>query len=95
MQFCTQNFLSESALEAIEAGRPEFAATLMDMGLLPPSFRGWMQQQARSSLPSGDITLHEFDSYCNNARIVKAALCAGALAQPLADLFFCHRSFLF
>ncbi len=95
MQFCTQNFLSESALEAIEAGRAEFAATLMDMGLLPPSFRGWMQQQARSSLPSGDITLHEFDSYCNNARIVKAALCAGALAQPLADLFFCHRSFLF
>lgn len=75
--FCAQNFLSESALEAIEAGRAEFAATLMDMGLLPPSFRGWMQQQARSSLPSAHITLHEFDSYCNNARIVKAALCAG------------------
>ncbi|KAA6421632.1 MAG: putative ATP-dependent RNA helicase DHX57 [Trebouxia sp. A1-2] len=71
------NFLSESALEAIEAGRAEFAATLMDMGLLPPSFCGWMQQQARSSLSSADNTLHEFDSYCNNARIVKAALCAG------------------
>ena len=92
MQFCAHNFLSESALEAIEAGRAEFAATLMDMGLLPPSFRGWMQQQARSSLPSADITLHEFDSYCNNARIVKAALCAGALAQAFVALFFCLRS---
>ena len=91
MQFCAQNFLSESALEAIEAGRAEFAATLMDMGLLPPSFRGWMQQQARSSLPSEDITLHEFDSFCNNARIVKAALCAGELAQAFLALFFCHR----
>ena len=92
MQFCAQNFLAESALEAIEAGRAEFAATLMDMGLLPSSFRGWMQQQARSSLPSADITLHEFDSYCNNARIVKAALCAGVLAQAFVALFFCLRS---
>ncbi len=95
MQFCAQNFLAESALEAIEAGRAEFAATLMDMGLLPSSFRGWMQQQARSSLPSADITLHEFDSYCNNARIVKAALCAGAPAQAFVALFLCLTSCLF
>ncbi len=79
MQFCAHNFLSESALEAIEAGRAEFAAALTDMGLLPPSFRAWMQQQARSSQPPADMEVHEFDAYCSNARIVKAALCAGKL----------------
>lgn len=91
MQFCAHNFLSESALEAIDAGRAEFAATLMDMGLLPSSFCTWMQQQAKSSLPSSDMEPHEFDSYCNNARVIKAALCAG----KLADNTFCAKCPLF
>lgn len=92
MQFCASNFLSESALEAIEAGRAEFAATLMDMGLLPPSFRQCMQQQARSSPVLADAQLHEFDSYCNNGRIVKAALCAGQLFHFQLDSLLCQTS---
>ncbi|KAL3157309.1 hypothetical protein ABBQ38_001539 [Trebouxia sp. C0009 RCD-2024] len=75
--YCAQNFLSESALDAIEAGRAEFAATLMDMGLLPPSFQAWLHQQSKSGVAPSDTNPHEFDAYCNNARIIKAALCAG------------------
>ena len=81
LQFCAQNFLSESALEAIEAGRAEFAATLMDMGLLPPSFQAWLDQQSKSGTPAGESQPHEFDAYCSNARIIKAALCAGKLCN--------------
>ena len=77
LQYCAQNFLSESALEAIEAGRAEFAATLMDMGLLPHSFHTWFDQQSKSGTPGSQSEPHEFDAYCNNARIIKAALCAG------------------
>ena len=82
LQYCAQNFLSESALEAVEAGRTEFAATLMDMGLLPPSFQAWLQQQSKNGATAGESELHEFDAYCNNARIIKAALCAGKLPSP-------------
>ena len=32
LQFGQDNFLSESALEAIQAGRAEVAATLVDLG---------------------------------------------------------------
>ncbi len=32
LQFGQENFLSESALEAIQAGRAEVAATLVDLG---------------------------------------------------------------
>ena len=83
LQYCAQNFLSESALDAIEAGRAEFAATLMDMGLLPPSFQAWLHQQSRSGVAPSDTNPHEFDAYCNNARIIKAALCAGKLSTTL------------
>ena len=81
LQYCAQNFLSESALDAIEAGRAEFAATLMDMGLLPPSFQDWLHQQSRSGAATSQSQPHEFDAYCNNARIIKAALCAGKLCN--------------
>lgn len=86
LQYCVQNFLSESALDAIEAGRAEFAATLMDMGLLPPSFQAWLHQQTKSAVAPSDSEAHEFDAYCNNARIIKAALCAGKLSTtPLSN----------
>ena len=81
LQYCAHNFLSESALEAIEAGRAEFAATLVGMGLLPASFQSWGQQQSKSGTTPGEAEPHEFDAYCNNARIIKAALCAGMLCN--------------
>ena len=75
LQFCTRNFLSESALEAIQAGRGNFAATLVDMGLLPASFQNRLQ--AVSHQHETETEPHEFDAYSNNGRVVKAALCAG------------------
>lgn len=80
MQYCAQNFLSESALDAIEAGRAEFGATLMDMGLLPPSFQACLHQQSINGATLSQKDAHEFDAYCNNARVIKAALCAGKLS---------------
>ena len=77
VQYCTRNFLSESALDAIEAGRGEVAATLADMGLLPPSFLTWMHHHSTSSHVASETGPHEFDTYCDNARVLKAALCAG------------------
>lgn len=74
VQFCTQMFLSEAALEAVQAGRADFAATLTEIGLLPVSYQAQMQHN-RSSLGSQEV--HAYDQFCNNARVVKAALCAG------------------
>lgn len=51
----------------------------MDMGLLPPSFPAGLRQQAKPDAAPGDSEPHEFDAYCNNARVIKAALCAGKL----------------
>ena len=78
MQFCAENFLSESAMEAIQAGRADFASTLVEIGLLPASYQAPTQQQPGKG-SSSDPELHAFDQFCNNARVVKAALCAGAI----------------
>lgn len=66
-------------MDAIEAGRAEFASTLMDIGLLPPSFPALLRQQAKPNATPGGSESHEFDAY--NARVIKAALCAGKLCM--------------
>lgn len=82
MQFCADNFLSESVLEAVQAGRADFAGTLVDMGLLPASYPACLQRPGQPS--SAQQELHAFDQFCDNARVVKAALCAGAKPLPHA-----------
>lgn len=74
VQYCGQAFLSEAALEAVQAGRADFAATLTEIGLLPSSYQQHMRQTQSGSASQEP---HAFDQFCNNARIVKAALCAG------------------
>lgn len=67
-------FLSEAALEAVQAGRADFAATLTEIGLLPASYQAQLQHYQPAA---GSQELHAFDLFCNNARVIKAALCAG------------------
>lgn len=58
----------------------------MDMGLLPPSFPVLLRQQAKPDAAPCESEPHEFDAYCNNARVIKAALCAGKLCMSKKQL---------
>ena len=62
-------FLSEPAMEAILAGRDDYAAALRDLGFSDDGFREALRASSST---------HTLDEYSNNARIVKAAICAGA-----------------
>ena len=37
-EFCGRNFLADQALEAIEAGRQQYAELLADLGFIPASY---------------------------------------------------------
>jgi ATP-dependent RNA helicase DHX57 len=70
-------------MQGIDAGRRQYADILADLGFVPPGYavqagRGGAgasraQQQQRYS--------HDVDQYSGNARVVKAALCAGFYPQ--------------
>lgn len=60
-------------MEATAATRADFAAQLADLGFLPPSYARACAEGARA-LPADAAA---FDDASGNARIVKAALCAG------------------
>lgn len=60
-------------MEATAATRADFAAQLADLGFLPPSYARACAEGARALPPDAAA----FDDASGNARIVKAALCAG------------------
>eukprot|EP00882_Tetradesmus_deserticola_P010798 GHRQ01011407.1.p1 GENE.GHRQ01011407.1~~GHRQ01011407.1.p1 ORF type:complete len:312 (+),score=103.42 GHRQ01011407.1:429-1364(+) len=92
-EFARQHFVSEQVLEAVAKGRLDYAATLAARGFLPDwyvSHLRTMQQQGpaasdcgSSSAPGADVYGGAAvaggapDEYSHNARIVKAAICAG------------------
>lgn len=61
-------------MEAILAGREDYAAALTDLGFSDKGFS--------EALRAGS-NRHQLDEYSGNARIVKAAMCAGAKSRPL------------
>lgn len=61
-------FLSEPAMEAVLAGREDYAASLADLGFASQSFVDGLKT---------DSPRQRLDEYSSNARIVKAAICAG------------------
>jgi len=64
-------FLSEAAMEGILAGRSDYAAALVDLGFISHSYcRGINDGQT-------DTSPRSLDEHSDNARIIKAALCAG------------------
>ena len=70
-------FLSEPAMEAILAGREDYAAALTDLGFSDHGFS--------EALRSGS-SKHPLDEFSGNARIVKAAMCAGVPSPGLSIL---------
>ncbi len=76
-------------MEAIKAGRADFAAALADLGFLPPEYvhslrsggRGGRDAKEGSSDSEAFTAAGAADEYSSNARIVKAALCAGRLQE--------------
>lgn len=55
-------------MEAILAGREDYAAALADLGFVDQGFQ--------TALRAGSSE-HQVDEFSGNARIVKAAVCAG------------------
>jgi hypothetical protein len=47
---CAQYFMSETAMEAVLAGRADYAATLADLGFAPPAFVDGLRGAARGQV---------------------------------------------
>lgn len=77
LQVSKRLFLSEPALEAILAGRADFAAALSVMGFVDQDYLGNLGQ---------GTTEHKVDEFSGNARFVKAAICAGWSRLPTYSL---------
>jgi hypothetical protein len=71
-QAAAANFIADAAMEATAASRADFAAQLADLGFLPAAY-------ARACRDGGPMPAEAaaYDDHSGNARIVKAALCAG------------------
>ncbi|KAK9846310.1 hypothetical protein WJX81_001334 [Elliptochloris bilobata] len=72
-QAAAAHFVSDAAMEAMAATRADFAAQLADLGFLPCSYARACAEGAHPLPPEAAA----FDDASGNARIVKAALCAG------------------
>ena len=59
-------------MAAILAGREDFASTLVELGFADKSFKDALRTGSYGS---------SYDEYSENARIIKAALCAGTTLQ--------------
>lgn len=69
-------FLSDAAMEATLHGRAEYAGILADLGFVSPGYAAQCNASDLQEDTSGQ------DSMSGNARVIKAAICAGEL--PLA-----------
>lgn len=71
-QWAAESFVSDAVMEATLQGRAEYAAILADLGFLPPS------HAAAYANGNADAQNAHYDEYSGNARVIKAAICAGA-----------------
>ncbi|KAK9848234.1 hypothetical protein WJX84_008694, partial [Apatococcus fuscideae] len=76
-QACRDSFLSEGAMEAILAGRQDFAKKLADLGFITHSYAASINSDhsQQQSMPAHDTSSP--DKFSHNARFIKAAICAG------------------
>lgn len=79
-QLASESFVSDAAMEATLQGRADFAGTLADLGFLP---RTYVNDACSTSGCDSDADGHAgLDEYSGNARVIKAAICAGASVAP-------------
>ena len=72
-QAAAAQFVSDAAMEATAAARADFAGQLADLGFLSPAYARACADGTYPLPPEAAA----FDDMSGNARIVKAALCAG------------------
>ncbi len=87
LQWAAQNFVSDAAMEAALQGRAEYARILADLGFLPVGYAGACNNNAQN--PSEEEYAH-YDEYSSNARVIKAAICAGENSLPCGCLCAAH-----
>ncbi|CAL8471800.1 g11342 [Coccomyxa elongata] len=73
-QWAAQNSVSDAAMEAALQGRAEYAGILADLGFLHAGYAGACSNGTQG--PSEEEYAH-YDEYSCNARVIKAAICAG------------------
>ena len=71
LQVASQKFLSDAALEATLNTRAEFAGILADLGFVSPAYAA----HCNSAIAMEDS--YGQDTMSRNARVIKAAICAG------------------
>ena len=71
LQAASQMFLSDAAMEATLNGRAEYATILADLGFVSPDYAAC----CNTSDALGDACGQ--DDMSGNARVIKAAICAG------------------
>lgn len=73
-------FLSDAAMEATLNGRAEYARVLADLGFVSPDYA--------ISCNTLDVPedIYGQDAMSGNARVIKAAICAGGLARSETSL---------
>ena len=79
LQVASQNFLSDAALEATRNNRADFASILADLGFVSPAYAARCNSANAMEDSSGQ------DAMSGNARVIKAAICAGKI-PPLQSL---------
>lgn len=90
--FCTRGFVSDQAMEAITAGRKQYAEILEDLGFIPRAYLPRLTgppayssagYQTLANIGPGNENHGDLDEMSGSARVVKAALCAGLYPQIL------------
>lgn len=81
-EFCGANYVSDQAMESIDAGRRQYADILLDLGFVPGRYPACVADVRREG-GLWELAPHELDAFSDQARIVKAALCSGFYPQVL------------
>jgi hypothetical protein len=89
---CWPESAASQTLDGIAKGRTDYAATLAARGFLPPWYPQYAAQAGSCGRGAGSISTERSaiaaaeggpDEYSSNARIIKAALCAGGRAAHM------------
>jgi ATP-dependent RNA helicase DHX57 len=92
-ELCQRSFVSEQAMEAVHAGRRQYAEILADLGFVPQDYPGAAAaagyNPGSAGGAAGSAAAEAFtrpggvDQFAGHARVVKAVLCAGLYPQLL------------
>ena len=84
-ELCARSYVSDQAMEAVDAARKQYAEILADLGFVPPGYANC----ASMSRGGGSASAREgweVDAYSAHARTVKAAICSGEARRTLLVL---------